>query len=265
MMPHEAWDRRRRKILNLLPSLRRHRPDLAFANNVQPRATGEAFPAPEHLGVVFPPYQAVLAPPGSFVDPAHAELAVLPEEGGLLKAETPGFLRPADALLLYELAWHATADVLELGSAWGLSATVLCRAVRNAGRGARVVSVEIEPEFQRATLGSVAALGLQEHLDPRPGAAETVMPRLRAEGRSFSVAFVDHDHSAAAVSDAARQLRTMMRPGGVAVFHDFNDRRNVSEPDTYGVHAAVSDMLLLPDWRYLGVLGCCALVQRTTP
>ena len=38
-------------------------------------------------------------------------------------------------------------DILELGSAWGLSTTILCRAAANAGRGSKVWSVELDPEL----------------------------------------------------------------------------------------------------------------------
>lgn len=237
----------------------------AFAADARLRAGTAAFPNLGLIGRVFPAYQPLFASTEDYVDPGHAALAALPAEGGLLRASTPGFLRHADALVLYELAWHAAGDILELGSAWGLSTTVLCRAACNARRGVRVASVEIAPEFQQATSQAVEALGLKRQLDARPGAADAVMDRLHVDGRTFSVAFVDHDHSLGAVRGACRRLAALLRPGGVAVFHDFNDSRNISEPATYGVYRAVAEMVQAPDWRYLGVLGCCALVQRAEP
>ena len=240
----------------------RRRSGPAFVADAHLCAGTAAFPNPGLIGRVFPSYQPIFTSTDEYVDPGHAALAALPGEGGLIRTGTPGFLRHADALVLYELAWYAAGDVLELGSAWGLSTTVLCRAVHNAGRAARVASVEIAPEFQRATSQAVAALGLGRHLDAKPGAADAVMDRLKAEKRTFSVAFVDHDHSASAVRGACRHLAALLRPGGVAVFHDFNDGRNISEPTTYGVYHAVAEVAQEPGWRYLGVLGCCALVQR---
>ncbi len=92
-------------------------------------------------------------------DAGHRLIASWPVTGGLIATDPRGFLRPADALTLYDIARHGTGDVLELGSAWGLSTTILCRAVRARG-GGKVVSCEIDPEFQRLTTAAVRRCGL---------------------------------------------------------------------------------------------------------
>src|SRR5437763_6583424 len=110
----------------------------------RPRQTAMALPvtqAPQQLpelstvGVTFPPYRRSFSFAGEFIDADHRAIAELPAPEGLIVTDVQGFLRPADALTLYELAYFATGDILELGSAWGLSTTILCRAAANAGRG----------------------------------------------------------------------------------------------------------------------------------
>ena len=214
------------------------------------------------MGRDFPPYRRTFPFPGDFVDDAHRLLAEMPVEGGLISGSVPGFLRPADALALYEHAHCAEGDVLEMGSAWGLSTTILCRAVARSGRSARVVSLEIAPEFQAETARAVAAEGLSAVFEPRPGDAAEQAERLIAEGRTFGFAFIDHDHAYEPTKVACRQLARLLSRGGYALFHDFNDERNRSDPGAYGVHRAVSELAQDPGFRFLGVIGCSALARR---
>ena len=44
-------------------------------------------------------------------------------------------------------------------------------------------------------------------------------------------------------------------------YDDFNDERNVSDPDEYGVYAAVAEMLRDHPMVFLGTIGCCGLVH----
>jgi predicted O-methyltransferase YrrM len=198
---------------------------------------------------------------GDFIDPAHRAIASLPVEGGLIRGTTQGFLRPADALALYELAYFSDGDVLEIGSAWGLSTTILCEAVRNAGRGGQVWSIEIDEHFQRATRAAVAELGLRRHYRLLAGAAGAVADRLIRERRRFGFAFIDHDHTYASTRRVCGQLDALLNPGGLVLFHDFIDVRNRTEPAAYGVHPAVTELASGPRFEFLGVIGCCALLR----
>jgi len=225
-------------------------------------ATPQPFPPPEALGQHFPPYQPTFESAGDFIDEEHRAIATLPTEGGLIRVETPGFLRPDDALSLYELAYRADGDVLELGSAWGLSTTFLCRAVLNAGRGGRVVSIEINPDFQRATAATLRDAGLQRCHRSIPGDANEAIDRLVARGRTYGFIFVDFDHTYGATQRLCNGLHRVLRPGGMVLFHDFNDRRNISEPEEYGVYRAVAEMLDEGRMVFLGTIGCCGLIHR---
>ena len=207
------------------------------------------------LGEGYGPYRPVYdAPP----DAEHAAVAALPVEGGLIRTDPPGFLRPADALTLYHLARHSVGDVLELGSAWGLSATLLCRGVRTRGWG-RAVSVEIDTAFQHATARAIRAGGLGRWHQMVGGDAGRELDVFVRAGRRFGAVFVDHDHSLDATRLVCASLPRLLLPGGMALFHDFNDPRN--QTGEYGVHQAVCEMLdAQPGLALFGQPGCCALV-----
>jgi predicted O-methyltransferase YrrM len=255
------WDTLRTIADRAMWALRHRQP----AEPVQQSAIAiksDPIPAVDDLGQVFPEYRPIHPTLSGFIDDAHAAIASLPVRDGLIQTETPGFLRPADALALYELAWFSNADILELGSAWGLSTSILCQAARNAGRGRRVVSVEIDPQFQRLTARTIRRRGLSGGFRLMPGEAATVIRRLIDKHRRFGLVFVDHDHSGPATATVCRALPELMRPGGMALFHDFNDTRHRTEPDAYGVYPAVRTLLEDYRFRYLRTVGCCGLVQR---
>ena len=244
-------------ILSTLRHLLRPRPRPVAAPPVAP------WPS-EALGESFPAYRRTFAYAGAWIDESHRAISLLPVDGGLIRGPVQGFLRPADALALYELAYFASGPVLEMGSAWGLSTTILCRAVHNSGRRARVESIEIDPGFQQATAQAIAAQGLGRVYRPLPGDASVEAARLVERGRTFGFAFIDHDHTYEATRTACRHLCSLIEPGGLVLFHDFNDHRNRLEPQTYGVHRGVVELMDGPSWEFLGVIGCCALVRRHT-
>jgi predicted O-methyltransferase YrrM len=229
-----------------------------------PRLAAAPRPVPDEtvLGRVFPAYRQTFDFPGEFIDAEHQAIAALPAPDGLIRTTIPGFLRPADGLALYELAYFAPGEILEIGSACGLSTSILCRATARAGRGMRVWSIEKEPEFQQATRRAIAALGLDGHYRSVPGDADQVIPQLMARRPRFGLIFVDHDHRYPAVRRVCAALGRLLVPGGLALFHDFNDERNISGAEDYGIYRAVCELLRDPGMSFLGVIGCCGLVYR---
>ena len=191
-------------------------------------------------------------------DAGHRLIAGWPVAGGLVATEPRGFLRPADALTLHDIARHGSGNVLELGSAWGLSTTILCRAVKARG-GGKVVSCEIDPEFQRLASAAVRKLHLGRWHEMRGGDGTDLLRQAAARGEGFSAIFIDHDHGLDASLQACSLLPGLLAPGGFMLFHDFNDRLN--ETGEYGVYEAVCRMLRdHPDLALYGIPGCCALV-----
>lgn len=201
------------------------------------------------------PYRPVFEAPEST---GHRLIARWPVAGDLVQTEPKGFLRPADALTLYDIALHTAGNVLEVGSAWGLSATILCRAVKARGHG-KVVSIEIDPEFQRLTGAALRRLSLHRWHEMRGGDGTSLLRQAAARGERFSAIFIDHDHGPEASRQACALLPDLLAPCGFMLFHDFNDRLN--ETGEYGVYEAVCGMLQdRPELALYGTPGCCALV-----
>src|SRR5215211_8617225 len=67
-----------------------------------------------------------------------------------LVADVPGWLRPEDALKLYELAYYARGPILEVGTYRGKSGTLMAIAARDARHSGLVVSVDVDPAAARA-------------------------------------------------------------------------------------------------------------------
>lgn len=220
-------------------------------------------PLIDELGTQYPAYTPIFDRPAPWVDTYHAGIANLPVEGALIRAGVQGYLRPADALLLYEIAYCAQGDVLELGSAWGLSTSILCRAIRESGRNAKLASIEIDPNFQRTTQNTILTARLLDYFEGLTGSAAECLPVLIRQDRQFGMAFIDHDHSLASTLEACAALEHLLTPGGLAIFHDFNDARNRDEPTVYGVFQGVCEWLThAANFDFIGMVGCCGLVQR---
>jgi tRNA A58 N-methylase Trm61 len=191
-------------------------------------------------------------------DGGHRLIVSWPVAGDLIATEPRGFLRQADALTLHDIARYTSGNVLEIGSAWGLSAAILCRAVKARGHG-RVVSIEIDPEFQRLTTLALRKLHLSRWHEMRGGDGTALLSQAALRQERFSAIFIDHDHGLEASRAACSLLPQLLAPGGFMLFHDFNDRLN--ETGEYGVYEAVCGMLRdNPTLALYGVPGCCALV-----
>jgi cephalosporin hydroxylase len=219
-------------------------------------------PTIDALGQDYPAYRPTFQFLNQYIDDDHQAISRLPVKGGLISTNVQGYLRVPDALVLYELAYFAKGDVLELGSAWGLSTSITARAICNSGRRGRVASVEIEPAFQLATNHAIRAARLHSFYESLPGDAAVLVDRLIACKRKFGFVFVDHDHAYEPSKLICHQLPSLLKVGGFALFHDFNDERNHSEAKAYGVYRAVVELTGSPSFAFAGVIGCCALVRR---
>ena len=193
-------------------------------------------------------------------DAGHQLIESWPVVGGLVATEPAGFLRPADALTLYDLSRYQPGDVLEIGSAWGLSTTILCRGVKARG-GGMVVSMEIDAVFQKTAVESVRKIGLGRWHRMRKGDASLLMEEAIDRAETYGSIFIDHDHGLAASIRACELLPRLLAPNGFLLFHDFNDPLNQS--GNYGVYEAVRRMLEThPTLSLYGIPGCCALIGR---
>src|SRR3972149_7510312 len=120
---------------------------------------------------------------------------------------------PELRLILYCLAVSIQAkDILELGFNAGLTFEVL------ACTGANVVGVD--NMIERVNVEGVADERLKTYKNCKLIQAEAVGYLRSAKDNSFDLVFVDDDHEPVHVRDETYEIMRILRPGGLAVFHD---------------------------------------------
>lgn len=232
----------------------------------------ETFLAPADLGVVIPPYRPTYPQAGPFLNSRHAALASCPvRDGVLIEMRTrrffgrriEGWLRREDALKLYELAFCAEGEILELGSYHGLSTSILSQANHDSGLRKRLVTVDLDAANVRTTNRTLRARGLLRGAELICGEGAATVRALAEAGRRFAFVFIDHAHAYAPVLGVCRELHRAVTPGGFCLFHDFNDVRNRdgADPD-YGVYQAVLAGLDPDAFQFWGIYGCAGLYRR---
>lgn len=232
----------------------------------------ESFVPLAQLGLIIPAYQPTFDFPGEFINEAHRYYSICPtidESSILIELRTngdagpviEGWLRREDAQKIYELAYFATGDILELGAYRGLSTSILARANADAPVQKHIYSVELDPAAVAITQSNITLAGLAHNVTVLGDDAVSAIRKFAAAGQQFAFVFVDHSHTYAAVYDVCRELPQVMLPGGFCLFHDFNDQRNSENNKDYGVYQAVLAGLNPADFEFYGVYGCAGLYR----
>jgi predicted O-methyltransferase YrrM len=208
------------------------------------------------------PYRKTYDFPGDYIDADHRRLAECATEHGMIALGIEGWLLPADALKLYELAYFCGGDILELGAYRGLSTTLLAQASVNAGHRNAISSIDNSAE---------AVVGSRATMKGRPGEDRVTFMQMDGDGainrfakarKRFAFAFVDHSHRYEHVQSACALLPTVLAPGAFVLFHDYNDYRNpILEAEEYGVYQGVRDGLDKDRFEFWGVYGCTGLYR----
>ena len=221
---------------------------------------------PHKLGSIIPPYRPTY-PFDGFVNENHARLASCPVRDGILvDIGIPGWLRREDALKLYELAYYSPGDVLELGTYQGLSAAIISTALADAGKGRKLVTIDLSQEFSSNAVVHLSKRRLQRNVTFLVGDATGMCEKLIATGRRFSFVFVDHSHEYGPVAAACRLMGRLIYPRGLCLFHDFNNARNNDLDNTdYRVSQAVWNVLPLGQFEFYGIFGGTALYRAKNP
>jgi predicted O-methyltransferase YrrM len=204
--------------------------------------------------------------PGDHINEWHRSLAEAGGPTGMIDIGVEGWLLPADAQKLYELAYFCGGDILELGTYRGLSGSIIGQALTASNNNGVLVSIDLDPEATR-----IARLNLQG----RPGAgaihlftveAGQAVRDLAQAKRDFNFGFIDHSHRYEHVYDVCQSLHRVLRVGAFALFHDFNDPRNASKEEVdYGVYQGALDGLRSDRFEFWGIYGCCGLFRRIGP
>ena len=231
----------------------------------------ESFMQPAELGSRFPDYERTFDFPGEFINESHKHFSICPIRDGILieirdrptdGSIIEGWLRRADALKLYEIAYFVTGDILELGSYHGLSTSILARAVHDSPHKKNIFSVDLDMNNVGMANQHLRELGLKSYVITICGDALSTMKDLVSAGTKFDFVFVDHSHAYDPVYGVCRELGEVLRPGGFCLFHDFNDSRNSDAEDKdYGVYQAVIGGLDPNRFDFYGIYGCAALYR----
>ena len=174
-----------------------------------------------------------------------------------------GFLHKAEALKLYEMAYHGTGDVLELGTHKGLSTSIIARALQDRGSG-RLETIDIDEATNPIARQTLAELPCGERVNFILADAAVGMDELTRKGAQFDFIFVDHWHGYGATFLAAKRMPSLLSVGGYVMFHDFFDPANADPEHVYGVNQAVVDAFG-SDKRFMfaGAMGSSALFVRS--
>lgn len=221
---------------------------------------------PEQIGSDKRPYRPTYSF-DRFINANHEFYSVCPTKSDAplaIDIGIPGSLRREDALKLYEMAYYAQADILELGCGNGLSTSILAQAVRDSGRQLAIVSVDLSQAKVGSAKKNLTGKGLIDSVELRCGDAGNVCKGFEREGRRFGFIFVDHSHAYDDVFSVCLTIPGIIEENSFCLFHDFNDRRNLDLSNAgYGVSRAVMATLgARRDFSFYGIYGCTALYRR---
>jgi predicted O-methyltransferase YrrM len=175
-------------------------------------------------------------------------------------ADVPGLLRPEDEEKLYELAHATDGPILEIGTYRGRSTTIMALGAQ-AGAGALLISVDVDPEAQRAAARALRDHGADRHVVLVRGSAAAALRRF--PGLTPSLTFVDGDHSATGVRRDLDALEPVVPCAGLLLFHDFTDPRN-EDPAVaeIAVKQGVRSSWVKSQCELVGEYGACGLFRR---
>jgi predicted O-methyltransferase YrrM len=170
-----------------------------------------------------------------------------------------GYLTNADAAKLYELAYFGRGDVLELGTARGLSASIISAALRARGSG-RLHTVGFDPVSSAKAQQNIPPWAAPDRIDFHIGEAAEIMDRFVAEEKKFGFIFVDQYEI---TRKAALRIPALLAPRGFVQFHDYSDPSPAPPHHPETVWNAVNDTIgSNRQFRFCCVTATSAVFQR---
>lgn len=209
------------------------------------------------------PYKKTFDFPSDFIDKEHEGIAKAKlHEWGMIDVGIDGWLLPADALKIYEMAHFSTGDILELGTYRGLSTSIMAKAIQASPKTIYTVDLD-ETSSNEAKAGlELRDSALAEKVKFFASDATSFVHKMAGQGKKFTFAFVDHSHVYEHVESSTAALRDVLVPGSFVLFHDFNDPRNADEAnDDYGVYQGAMDGMKKQPYDFWGIFGCTGLFR----
>ena len=219
---------------------------------------------PSRLGSCIPPYRPTFHFQGSYLSDFHRSLTTCPAaQGFLIDLGIPGWLRREDALKLYEMAYFARGDILELGTHRGLSTVILAQALADAKSRHQIFTTDISAPYVDEARNHLRKRSLAGHVSTEVQEAVAFCRGFLEKNKKFAFAFIDHSHAYRDMLAICPLLPSLIAPGGFCLFHDFNDARNNDLSDSdYGVSRAIFESLNQSSFQFYGVYGCTGLYRH---
>jgi len=215
------------------------------------------------------PYRKTFRFPGRHIGRFHKKLAHAPDGRmgvpGLIDIGVDGYLWKEEALKLYEIAYFARGDVLELGTFRGLSTSIIAHALHDRGSG-KLITCDLDPASTEASRANIAHLPGGDRIEFRASEGTTCMDSLIAAKRRFGMIFVDHWHGYEATREAALRAEDLVSPGGFVLFHDYTDGNSADPSHPNKVYQGVRDTIARSEnFRFSQICASMGVFERVAP
>lgn len=165
-----------------------------------------------------------------------------------------GRLTVEDHHKLYEAAYHARGNIVEIGRFCGRSTCILGLGMRDSGSDLPIYSIDYSPRDLAVAQQNLRRYDLFDATTLIQGDSATQVSRLPAP---FDTVFVDGDHAYEGVRRDIDALLPLVVQGGVLLFHDFYHAGNAT--GEYGVQRAVEES---DGIAFRGRFGAIAVYER---
>lgn len=209
-------------------------------------------------------YRPTFPEVSSYIDATHRSYAELPTQDAVIQSDIAGWLRVPEALKIYEMAFYANGDILDLGTYEGLSCSIMAQACQNARNGSMIYSVDISSQDKAKR--NANTYGFVDVVQFLQGDATDICREFIAKGHQFAFVFVDHSHAYQDVVAICEIVDSLLLPEGYVLFHDFVHPANTDADhplyEFYGVPHAVLDSLPGDVIEYCGLFGGATLYRK---
>jgi len=215
------------------------------------------------MGRYFPEYKKTFNFEGHYINNNHKYYAECPViDGTLIDIGINGWLRRADALKIYELAYFSRGAILEFGSYQGLSTSILSQANYDSGLKKEIHTIEINNSFLEISKQNLIKSGLEKNVFFHLSNSSSALKELTKYNKKFGFVFIDHSHEFEPVLEVCNSLPDLLLDGGFCLFHDYihPDTFNLAIKD-FKVYQAVNDGLDKKIFKFYGFFGCTALFR----